>query len=154
MAIRRNVIFKSNAFNTTEQRESFVNEDCFGDDLARWLIEELRARGYEVLEEPGAEDFGWYLKFVAGGKRYCFVISFCPAYGETEGRWMCTMELAGFLGVMKGALIGGRNRGISTEAVQAVHSILISSPEIRELRWFSDADYKVEQNGQTEPISP
>jgi len=39
MTVRRNFIFQSNAFNTSEQRDYFINECCFGDDLARSLIE-------------------------------------------------------------------------------------------------------------------
>ena len=45
MSVLRNVVFRSDAFNTSETKDYFINECCFGDDLARWLIEQLRARG-------------------------------------------------------------------------------------------------------------
>jgi len=53
------VVFESNAFNTSIEGENFINPGCFGDDVARWLIGQLRADGH-VTEEPRQEDFGWY----------------------------------------------------------------------------------------------
>jgi hypothetical protein len=37
--------FQSSAFNTTVTKDYFINPECFGDDLARWLITRLRATG-------------------------------------------------------------------------------------------------------------
>ena len=42
------VVFRSDAFNTTEQKPSFINDGCFGDDLARWLMTRLRALGVKT----------------------------------------------------------------------------------------------------------
>src|SRR5262245_10551085 len=52
------VTFESGAFNTTHPRAYFINQCCYGDDVARWLISELDARGCEVDHEPEQEDFG------------------------------------------------------------------------------------------------
>ena len=56
-------VFESRAFNHTEPKEYFINPCCFGDDLARWLMEELAQQGIGVDDEPGQEDFGWYFEF-------------------------------------------------------------------------------------------
>ena len=32
--------FESRAFNHTEPRDHYINPCCFGDDLARWLMDE------------------------------------------------------------------------------------------------------------------
>src|SRR6266699_3216208 len=45
MIVRRNVIFQSTAFNTSEPKDYFINDCCYGDDFARWIMEQLRARG-------------------------------------------------------------------------------------------------------------
>src|SRR5437764_5341273 len=50
------VRFRSTAFNCTEPRDYFINPCCFGDDVCRWLIRELRARGHRTADEPGQED--------------------------------------------------------------------------------------------------
>jgi len=39
MIVRRNVIFQSTAFNTSQPKDYFINDCCYGDDVARWLME-------------------------------------------------------------------------------------------------------------------
>jgi hypothetical protein len=63
--IRTLVTFESPAFNTTERRDYFINEGCYGDDLARSLIEQFRSRGVQTEAKPGQEDFGWYFGFTS-----------------------------------------------------------------------------------------
>jgi hypothetical protein len=36
--VRSLVTFKSTAFNVMERRPYFINDCCFGDDVAKWLI--------------------------------------------------------------------------------------------------------------------
>ncbi len=50
--------FKSSALNTTEQKDYFINDGCFGDDVATRLISELRKQGMETNEKPGREGRG------------------------------------------------------------------------------------------------
>jgi hypothetical protein len=59
--IRTVVTFESTAFNMTEPKDHFINPRCFVDDVAAWLIRELRKQGIGTDEKPGQEDFGWYL---------------------------------------------------------------------------------------------
>jgi hypothetical protein len=148
MTIRRNVIFQSTAFNTTETKDYFINEGCFGDDLARWLIDELKTRGIQAEPEPGQEDFGWYLTFRIGQTDYDFVLGYRP--GENgKPDWMCTLERSAGL---VGSLFGARKRGIKPHALELIHSILSSSPQITDVRWFTDEDYRAEKNGQKTPF--
>jgi hypothetical protein len=55
--------FRSTAFNNFEPRPYFINDCCYGDDLAKWMIGRLRERGLKTDDEPGQEDFGWYFNF-------------------------------------------------------------------------------------------
>jgi hypothetical protein len=149
MTIRRNFIFQSSAFNTSEPKDYFVNECCFGDDLGRWLIERLNSRGIRTQPEPGQEDFGWYTTFRLGETDYDLVISYRPG-DEQLGDWMCRLERkAGLLG----SLFGARKRGIQADALEALHNLLSTAPEISNLRWFTDEDYRAEQNGQATPTA-
>src|SRR5437016_2303767 len=50
--------FRSSAFNTSVVKPYFINECCFGDDLAEWMIARLRANGIQTDDKPGQEDFG------------------------------------------------------------------------------------------------
>ena len=89
--------FESTAFNMAEPKEYFINPCCFGDDLAKWLIDELRKKGSETDDEPGQEDFGWYLNFETAGIAHCFVIGHRPT-GESVGHGLAlSSEIVVFL---------------------------------------------------------
>jgi hypothetical protein len=124
--------FKSTAFNCTQTREYFINPECFGDDLARWLIAKLNDRGIETMNEPQQEDFGWYFTFRASDVEHCLVLGFQPNDPSTGDQWLGWLERqAGFLS----ALTGGRKRGISPKAVSLIDEILATAPEIRDVKW-------------------
>lgn len=151
--IRTVVTFQSLAFNTTERRDYFINDGCYGDDVARWLIEQLRARGIRTDDEPGQEDFGWYFGLRAGDIDYQFVVGHRPADGSDPGVWIGWLERkAGLLG----SLFGARKRGIRPDGARAIHSVLSASPQISHVRWHHRQDFDAgrEDNGQTEPIAP
>jgi hypothetical protein len=59
--IKTIVTFTSLLFNTSSQKAYFINPGCFGDDVAKWLADQLRNQGHEDM--PGQEDFGWYFIF-------------------------------------------------------------------------------------------
>lgn len=132
------VTFRSGAFNTSIPGTGFVNASCFGDDLAAWLIGRLRARGIDTDGRPGAEDFGWYLRFRLGGARYCIVVGHRPDDGPGEGDWVAWLERdAGLLG----SLLGRRERGILPEAARLLHAVLSASDDVRDIHWHVKADF-------------
>lgn len=53
LVIRTVVTFTSSYFNTTEPKDYFINPCCFGDDVAKWLIEQFKDRGVDTDENPG-----------------------------------------------------------------------------------------------------
>lgn len=136
----------------TEPKEYFINACCFGDDVAEWLIQELRNHGLATDEKPGQEDFGWYLNFRAGGIGHTFVIGHRPE-GETEvGTWIGWLERdRGFIG----SILGGRKRGIQASAAEEIHRILAHSPVIQEVRWHFQRDFDAgrEERGASSPLA-
>jgi hypothetical protein len=130
--IKTVVTFESTAFNMAEPKDYFINPACFGDDVAMWLIDELRKQGLTTDEKPGQEDCGWYLNFDVAGTAHTLVIGHRPA-GETEaGTWIGWLERRrGFLG----SLVGGRDRGIQPAAVEAIDRLLSNSSLVRDVRW-------------------
>ena len=135
--IRTVVTFESTAFNMATPRDYFINPCCFGDDVAVWLIRELRKQGMGTDEKPGQEDFGWYLNFEAAGVGHTFVIGHRPN-GETEaGTWIGWLERRRGL---IGSVLGGRKRGIHASAAQAIHHILTGSSVVRDVRWHFRRD--------------
>jgi hypothetical protein len=53
LRVRPVVTFRSAAFNVTEKHTYFINDCCFGDDVAKWLIGELRKEALQTDDEPG-----------------------------------------------------------------------------------------------------
>jgi hypothetical protein len=100
--------------------------------------------------EPGQEDFGWYLMFRVGETDYDLVIGYRPEEDEEPGDWICTLERRAGLW---GSIFGARHRGIQPDALVALHAVLSTALEISNLRWYTDDDYKKEQNGQTTPTA-
>ena len=130
--MKTEVHFHSTAFNTTEPKDYFINECCFGDDLAKWLIGQLRAKGFQTDDAPGQEDFGWYFNFQVGGVEHCLVIGLQPNEPATEDKWLCEIERhTGFLG----SIFGRRKHGILPEAIQAIDAAIKSSPDISRISW-------------------
>lgn len=148
--IKTVVTFESAAFNTSAHKDYFINQGCFGDDVAIWLIEELRRRKFETAAKPRQEDFGWYLTFLMSGTEHCLVIGYLPG-GDTEGGvWIGWLERSrGFFT----SILGGRQRGIQREAAQTIHDILSDAPQIRNVRWHfkDDFDNVLEELGTRRP---
>jgi hypothetical protein len=140
--MRTVVTFHSAAFNTTEEKPYFINPGCFGDDLAQWLVGELRHEGLETDDKPDQEDFGWYFNFENKGVRSTLVIGFGypPLDRPADGTWIGWIERRrGFLG----SLLGGRGRDIDPSAIELIHAILSASPQIRDVRWYFRKDFDI-----------
>lgn len=131
--------FRSARFNTTEDREAFVNPGCFGDDVVQVLLDGLSADGFEVDPEPGAEDFGWYGRFrLAEDDDYDLIVAFQPEDDAGAGTWFVHVERSG------APLSANRRRrggGVESAAVSAVHGVLARTDGVSDLRWhFGDPD--------------
>ncbi len=137
--MRTVVTFQSDTFNTSEQREYFINPICFGDDAAKWLISRLREMRVATDDGPRQEDFGWYFNFRLSAGEYCCVVGYRPGESEDDpGLWITWLERR--LGLL-GSLIGGRNRGIDPSAIEAIHQALSGSAQIRNVRWHNKKDF-------------
>ena len=146
MEVRTLVTFRSSRFNTTETKPHYINPCCFGDDVAEWVVTQLKERAVSVDESIGQEDFGWYLGFQGGLHKYQFVLGYNP-----DGYWMGWLERQrGFIG----SLVGARNKGIEPEAATVLQEILNSSVDISEVHWHFRKDFDAlrEDLGTTTPL--
>jgi hypothetical protein len=107
----------------------------------------LKKRGIEA-EDPGPEDFGWYLPYGVGDQKFNFIVSYRP--DEPEGDWIGWLEKQAPL---LSALFGGRHKDIPPEATGTIHAILASHQGIRDIRWHirKDFDKGVEDQGSPSP---
>jgi hypothetical protein len=93
-AKRFDVVFSSDRFNLSERREHFINECCYGDDVAGWLAQRLRQRGFEVAE-PDQEDWGWYFDVRCPEATYFVGVGGTPdaeAPSANPGEWRLMIE--------------------------------------------------------------
>jgi hypothetical protein len=124
--------FSSDHFNRSDPKDYFINSNCFGDDLASWLMNAIKARGVKVEDDgPDQEDFGWYFNIEMLGFSYSCVALF----QEDTERWICVLEYnAGLLG----SLLGKRKKPVPEEISQLFDSILRSEPAIfRNVEWLN-----------------
>jgi len=139
--LKSGVTFKSDAFNHAESKEYFINPYCFGDDVLRWMMEELRSNGIDVKDGPEQEDFGWYFTFSCDGSEYDFILGWRP--GDTDedndGDWLGWLERS--LGFWR-SISGGRKRNISAGAVDAIDRVLRSSEKIPDVKWCAEKELR------------
>ena len=149
-ASRTVVTFQSGVFNTTERRPYVINDACYGDDVARWIISELNLRGIPSDPEPGQEDFGWYVTYRPGQAEHQLVLGYRPGDDKDPAVWLGWVERnAGTLA----SLLGARRRGIEPVAVEVIHDILSRGEFISRVRWYRKSDFDAgnEANASTQP---
>ena len=149
-APRTVVTFQSGAFNTTERRPYFINDACYGDDVARWIIGELNSRGIPADSEPGQEDFGWYVTYRPGKAEHQLVLGYRPGDDKDPAVWL------GWVERNTGApssLLGARHRGIEPVALDVIHDILSRGESISKVRWYRKTEFDAgnEANASTRP---
>jgi hypothetical protein len=131
------VTFKSTAFNITERKPYFINDCCYGDDLARWMTAELAKQGVVTFGEPGQEDFGWYLAFEIATRRFTFCASFRPDDVNAGATWIGFIERNCSPLEM---LFRMHKRGVTVAAQLLIHQVLSGSSQIHEIRWYDEGD--------------
>jgi hypothetical protein len=131
------VTFNTTAFNHTERKPYFINDCCFGDDLARWMIGELAKQGVRTISDADQEDFGWYLTFEVGDSKYFFLTSYRSDDISVGATWIGFIER---VSTPFGRLFGRQNRNIAPEAAQTIHKVLSKSPEIHQIQWYDPKD--------------
>jgi hypothetical protein len=140
------VTFTTDLFNLTEQKDYFINPNCYGDDLARWLAGKLKAKGISVVGEPEQEDFGWYVRYMMNGVAYCAVI------GNKESKsWYVVIELVRGL---FSSMLGQRHKNISAAAIEAIDAALREEPRITDVLWFHWGQFRKgipQENGTRTP---
>ena len=116
--------FSSDHFNRSESKDFYINPNCYGDDLAAFLLKSLKKQSIKVEEDgPDQEDFGWYINFEFEGTAYSCVV----LYQEDVDRWLCVLEYnAGLIG----SLFGKRNKPIPSHVSEIFKRVITSHPSI------------------------
>lgn len=149
--VRTVATFQSSAFNATEQRDYFLHDSAYGDDLAEWLMDELRARDIQTDLEPVQDESGWHFAFRKGDSNYRFTISRRLATSGRSATWVGSLEQSA--GRLRKFLRS--KSAVAPEAALAIHSVLNSALLIHNLKWHYHRDFTHGQEdlGQPEPCA-
>jgi hypothetical protein len=82
-------------FEHREVKDHFINDCCFGEDFAAWLLAEvapLQASGF-AFSQPIQEDYGWGFWARRGADPFWVALSYCGD-GPTEepAEWVVSID--------------------------------------------------------------
>jgi hypothetical protein len=88
------IMIETDLFEHREVKPNFINPNCFGEDFARWLRQELAHfsdSGME-LSEPIQEDYGWGLWASYGKDRFWVALSYVgDGPQEAPAQWIVSV---------------------------------------------------------------
>lgn len=129
--MKSQITFITDIFESKEVKPHFINDRCFGEDLAGWLVD--KAKGGEfAFGEPFQEDWGWAVPVEAGGEK--FVVRFeitDESIGEDQADWLITVEK-----VRRWKMFGSKDSPLRGELCDLIHNVLRDAAHIREIRWI------------------
>lgn len=128
--MRDHVRFVSDLFSPRRPEDEQVNPGRYGEELATWLIEQLRRTGASAAG-PYEEDWGWLVELTWNGQRFSLP---CGNMDFSRTEWLIWIQP--HRGLLNRLL--RRNHAEATaELALALHAILKSEPRISELEWFA-----------------
>ena len=143
--LRNRVTFVTTLFNATEVRDYFINDCCFGDDCAAWLIRKLRAQAtLQVDAEPIQEDWGWCFGVTVGQRSFLIGVGLYED-DDTPNRWLVFIDSQ--LGSLKRKLFGQTDHAEHVMVCEAVERVLKSESGFGQIRWFTQTDLEHAQCG-------
>ena len=87
LMLQRYFTFRTEMFEGTKRGPHFINDRCFGEDLAAWLRERLQLRGLAPLE-PIQEDWGWAVIVPFMGHKFTLCIGIMDeSIGKVPAEW-------------------------------------------------------------------
>lgn len=127
------ITVEASRFDTREVKPHFINPNCFGEDFARWLrqeVDDLGQAGYE-LSDPIQEDYGWGFWATKGKDPAWISLSYCgegPSEGPAE--WVVAVEYDPGLNLIK-RLFHRPDAAALSGVYGRVRDVLSSAPDIR-----------------------
>jgi hypothetical protein len=108
---------ETDLFEHKEVKPHFINPICFGEDFARWLLEELsplKDEGFQ-LSDPIQEDYGWGIWISKDSDSFWIALGMM-AEGPTEEtpQWNVSITYDAGLNILKRLFHKPRQRSFET----------------------------------------
>jgi hypothetical protein len=134
--MRNYVSFRSSRFENKIVQPHFINAICFGEDLAAWLLTELRESPWN-FSAPIQEDYGW--GFWVNQDFWVAISIMDDSIGAEIAEWLLSVEYDAGLNLKK-RLFAKPDRTLQAQICTTIHSALGDSPDITEIRWCDDGE--------------
>lgn len=86
------ISFYTDLFETARTEPDFINERCFGKDLARWLVAAMNDSGFS-FGAPYQEDWGWEFAAEKGSEKYFVQVGIADdSIGRARAEWIVAVE--------------------------------------------------------------
>ena len=133
--MKKTVTFKTELFESQESKPHFINERCFGKDLAAWLRQQLHAAPF-TLDEVIQEDYGWGFWAKAGEDTYWMAIGiFDESIGSEDAEWSVTVAADASLNLFRRLFHKPKLEDLLS-LCSAIDAALHAEPKIREVQWW------------------
>ena len=124
------ISFFTNLFESAQVEPHFINERCFGEDLAKWLIGEMRESGFSFAA-PYQEDWGWEFAAEKGGERYFVQVGIADnSIGRENAEWIVAIESG-----RRWFEFGAKKAEGAIELCREIDRILDGEPQIAKSEW-------------------
>lgn len=128
--MNREVSFCTDLFESREVQPHFINERCFGEDLAKWLIGKLKGSGFS-FGEPYQEDWGWEIEAkVEGSRLYIQIGIMDESIGADEAEWLISVEMP-----RRWFSFGKEDSKSLSELCGAIDKVLRNEKAITQVQW-------------------
>ena len=127
--MKSQISFTTDIFESKEVKPHFINDRCFGEDLAQWFVG-AASGGEFTFSEPFQEDWGWVV--FAETKDEKFVVGFGimdESVGEDQADWLITVEKE------RKWMFGSKDSPLRSDLCDLIQNVLRDEPHIREIRW-------------------
>jgi hypothetical protein len=134
--MKSQISFTTDLFESKEVQAHFINDRCFGEDLARWFVDAASGGAFS-FSEPFQEDWGWAVSAEAKGEK--FVIAFGimdESIGQDQADWLITIEK-----IRRWKFFGSKDSRLRGELCDLVQNVLRDKAHIREIRWTSEVGH-------------
>jgi len=135
--MRNHVSFTSTRFQSHITDPVRTNSCDFGEDVAAWLLGQVRHLPFTFSDTPIQEDYGY--GFWVGSDIWVAVGIMDDSIGADNAEWVVTVAYdPGFN--LKKRLFGKPDRAAQLAICQTLHAALSAAPGITEIRWCDDGE--------------
>jgi len=126
--MNREISFRTNLFESKKVQPHFINDRCFGEDLANWLLGKLSESQFS-FSEPYQEDWGWEIEAEKDSETFFVQIGIVDeSIGENDAEWLISVEK------VKSWFSFGKRSNLNFEILcQKIEEVLRKEPQISEI---------------------